>query len=180
MYCLLMIRLITTDNVSLLCHLPTPPAPPPSPPTESKTELSSLISWSVIVCLYRVAIAFWACFCFWSLFQPFTLSNLFCPELYSLPFSFLCSSFSYHLVAYFGTSGLFVFWVANYSIPFRWMAWFTHQKIAAERFLLNLLLHGSCAATAVCHWKITPTQACTYVCAHVHTHTLFSWKMHKS
>lgn len=41
--------------VSLLCHLPPPPLPPPP---DSKRELSSLISLSVIVSLHKIAVVF--------------------------------------------------------------------------------------------------------------------------
>ena len=85
---------------SVLCRLPTPPWPA----AESKTELSSPVPSLYCLSLQGVSVAFCSCFCprSPSLFNPFTLSSLFCLELFTF------SSSSYHLIAYFGTSGLCV------------------------------------------------------------------------
>lgn len=109
--------------VSLLCHLPPPPLPPPP---DSKRELSSLISLSVIVSLHKVTVVFHTCFCLSYLLKSFMLSNLFCPRFCFLLSSFLFSFLFCHLVVYFGASGLFVAWVASDSIPLHWMARFAH------------------------------------------------------
>lgn len=91
-----------------------------------------------------------SCFCLWSLLEPFTLPNLFCLEFFIFSLHFL--SFLYHFVAYFGTSGPFMPCSSVWEpvTAFDASCFFAHQNTEAERFLLNIFLHGPCRPCYVC------------------------------
>ena len=111
----------------------------PHPGTRVQNRDSFPVSLYVTFCCRWASVAFCFCFCLWPLFNPFSLSNLFCPELlFSSPFSplfffFLLISSCYQL----GTSQLGQSGQRQHSTPLDGLV--CPQRIAPERIPLTML-----------------------------------------
>ena len=171
----------TLSNCKCVFVLPLSDLPPPPP--GSKTEIALLFAYMLGSAFFGPSVAFCSCFCLWPLFNPFVLSNLFCPEiLFSSPF---ISLFFFLLLIpscyQLGTSRLGQSGQQQHPTPLGGLV--CPQRMAPERIPLTTLSvlwsrQSNFWLSEKSHTH-THTHTRTHTCTHICNNFLI-WKMHKS